>query len=1226
MSLSPDELRARDAGARRAAQTIFDRPLVLEAGAGTGKTRTLVARVATWCMGPGWTRAETELRATPLGQAAELPVERIATRVLQRVVAITFTEAAAAEMAERIAETFGKIARDEALVGVDDRLLPGDRQQRCTRARALMCGLDHLVVRTIHAFCRRLLSTYPIEAGVHPNFQVDADGLLQAEVIRDVIEAHLRDAYTDAGDPGFLALAVHRQGPAEINEALQALVRAGVSPAALDAEPFSGEVVEVLTAALATKLRALQRIAGGRLYGQKPRLKRSEAVLDSVAASVTFIENSTSNSREESRHADGGTDSSQRLGALIARLKELWPQENLTRLHDWGKGKLNATEAKALGGLGEELAPCCADLRLVILHLATLDPELLNLGRGVLRPLLAEVQAQLRARGVETFAALLHDAFTLLSRNPAVAERVSTGIDQLLVDEFQDTDQIQCGIIRILALSGATTRRPGLFIVGDPKQSIYGWRNADLRAYDDFVAEVCTHGGEVYQLAVNFRSVPAILDEVEHVAAPVMLAHQGVQPAFQPLVPCERLASAAGFDAGAFAPVEYWVSWQDAGDQMVTSVVAASRIEAAALARDIALLHAEHAVAWSDVAVLMRSTSDIEVYLGALRDAAIPYVVERDRSYFQRREVIEAWALVQCLLEPSDHIALVAFLRSALVGVPDAALIPLWAQQFPALMTELSRPDPERFAHLDRAIATAAAATPSDVPGIERVRGWDTTLRAAVRHLGALRESFRNDPSDLILEKLRTTLLPEATEAARYLGRYRLANLERFFARLQTALENASGDAHAVLRALRLSISAADEAAEARPKDAGEDAVVITSIHQAKGLDFGHVYLVQLHKETRPERKLANDAAEIDGRWEYRLFDTPTPGFAAVEAHRREVEAAERVRTLYVAMTRAKQRLVLAGRWPADGNPPAAAAAKSHIDLLRSRALAPPDLNRAWNTAAESGVAHVDDAQARWVFPALSSAPLQSVAASIDEPFAPRIAAIATANARLRVLCAEARQRSTRRYSAPISEEAHKELHELLARQFDVRTRPETSAGVATADGAEAVALAAGTAVHRALEAFDLERDPDVEIEAQAQSLEVGMPAALDAEQRAQAVARATATLRRFRSGPLWERFVALRAHIVARELPVLLPPLAETGAVGFVSGAIDLLCRDPADGALFIVDYKTDAVATEDQLQERAGVYASQGALYARALQEALGLEHAPRFELWFLHAGVVR
>ena len=108
----------------------------------------------------------------------------------------------------------------------------------------------------------------------------------------------------------------------------------------------------------------------------------------------------------------------------------------------------------------------------------------------------------------------------------------------------------------------------------------------------------------------------------------------------------------------------------------------------------------------------------------------------------------------------------------------------------------------------------------------------------------------------------------------------------------------------------------------------------------------------------------------------------------------------------------------------------------------------------------------------------------------------------------------------------------------------------------------------------------------------------------------------------RCRTSMLEERFERIRHHVVARELPVLLPPREGDPALGYVSGAIDLVYRDPEDGAFVVVDYKTDRVSGEVELADRAKAYLEQGEIYVRALRESLDLEADPRLELWFLAA----
>jgi ATP-dependent helicase/nuclease subunit A len=1344
-------LLASDRAARAAAQTRFDRPLVLEAGAGTGKTTTLIARLLAWSLGEGWDKsvAETSPGAgqarsaaaetpgaagdgspatgdpdpaaaapsladsagaggragDPGAAAAAAAMAMTAARVLRRVVALTFTEAAAAEMAGRAARelmALGRGARAEWLAAAG--LPPAPELAR--RARALLAALDHLTVETIHAWCFRLLAAHPLEAGVHPRLQIDADGRLLQQVISETVEAALRPGYGTPGDPHLLALAAQGYGPREVAEALAALVDGGMTAAALRRDPFAGDAWPRLRRRIAVACAGLRALLAPRLKGS--RLRNAAGILGALAAldaidtldaidgldAIAAIDglaatdglaeldppapgrpNAPAGHAAESA-ADPGTGAgtaaapddrvAAEIAALERRCAEALPPNLRKHLAGWGHGRLGRQERERLGEVCGELADRAAAVARLLDHLDDLDPERLRHGRLALAPLLAGVEGELRRRGIATFDSLLRGARQLLATHPEVRAKLRRAIDQLLVDELQDTDATQCEVLRWLALDGPADERPGLFLVGDPKQSIYGWRSADLRAYEGFVARVEEGGGEVRQLVENFRSVPAVLGEVARVVGPVMRERPGVQPPFAPLLPCERRAADRGFTAGGRSPVEHWVSWLPAADgeadgggeplslAMVTGdeplspraisggdppapgPVTAAALEAEAIAADLLELHQRHAVPWRDAAILLRSTGDLEIYLDALRRAGIPFAVGRDKQYYRRREVIDAAAAVRTVLDPGDHLALITTLRSPAVGVPDAALLPLWRHELPRLLTELHRPSPAGLATVRRAVEAAAGELPAGVPGLERVAGWELSLLAAIEQLAVLREAFFAEPADAFVERLRRLLLLDATAAARDLGGYRLANLERFFRRLLVELEQGSGDVAAVLRALREDVATGRDAEEGKPPEGAEDAVQVLTIHGAKGLDFAHVYLPQLHKPgggERPATAVGSPPGAGPDGCEYRLLGAVTPGFDLVEERRLEVEAAERVRTLYVAMTRARDRLVLAGDWPRQpADPRLPEQARTHLQLLAWRQGC-PDLQRLWRD--DGGGRLVDPEGVTWRFPALSDRPVAAATPggpARGEVLAPP-ATIAAQAALLAGWRAAATARMARPFGAAASEEAHAQLREAAAAADPANpadaaagTRSAPPAAAATAVDGRELAMASGAALHRALELWDLDADPAREMERQRALLPAYLSAVAAGEDAARALPRCHRLLERFVSGGLAARLRELAGRVVARELPVLLAPDPDLpdgdGPVAFVSGAVDLLYRDPGNGALVIADYKTDEVAGAD-LARRTAIYASQGAAYVSAVQAALDLAAPPRFELWFVHAG---
>jgi ATP-dependent helicase/nuclease subunit A len=1005
----------------------------------------------------------------------------------------------------------------------------------------------------------------------------------------------MRRAYAARGESAALALAAAGVGPLEVEEELMALLARGVEAASLAEDPLAPARVRAECERLRSTLEEFHAAFTERLL-----VVRRGDVAQEVARAVDHTRQCLAQP----------PDDLAALETLIAELAERWEKSRLDRLRKWSRDDLTDSEREALGAEKPRLVELSAQLVAPLEHWIRLDVPLLTAARRVLAELLEEVEEGMRRRGSASFSRLLTQTAALIARQPDVARRVRLRIDQILVDEFQDTDRCQCAIIGALALQGPPDERPGLFIVGDPKQSIYGWRSADLAAYESFTDRVCAEGGARHALSVNFRSVPAILDEVERVIAPVMIRARGLQPSFQPLVPSPENAAPSQADESRFAPVEYWISAQwEGGAPRKTLAREAAEIEARALAVDLRELRAAADVAWRDVGVLFRSRGDWDIYLGALREADIPFTVEGDRSYYRRREIIDAAALLRCVLDPNDHLALLTLLRSSAVGVPDAALLPLWRRELPARVGALSAPDPEELSALRAALDEVVRALPDDVPGLDRVRGWDANLHHAASAIAQLRQSFASDPADVFVENLRTSFLLEVSEAARFLGAWRVANLERFF-RMITEELAPGADAQRVLRSVRSAVSEEEPGEEGQPLDLAPDAVRILTLHGAKGLDFDHVYLMQLHKGSGRRSQGESQVHAHDGRFELCLAGAPSLGWDLALAARNRVAEAEHVRTLYVGMTRAKKRLVLAGLWPAFQKGRAGA---THVALLGRRQPAPPDLAQLLRACAGAqGADSTAAAQTRWVSPALRALRPAPAAPAATAP--PLDLSLARADAEV---LWRAREEAAARMARPLGAAASAAAH-AGEEPLDASTWPD----VERADGSAGALLAklAGTAVHRALEAFDLEADPALETARQGAAFEAMLAPLVPPDRLDAAVREARERLQRLAQGSLLERLRALRSRVVARELPILLAARPQERPLEFVSGVIDLVYRDPETDAFVIVDYKTDRLENDAALDARTRIYAQQGVAYRRAVREAFDLTHTPRFELWYL------
>ncbi|MEE2829030.1 MAG: 3'-5' exonuclease, partial [Myxococcota bacterium] len=891
-----------------------------------------------------------------------------------------------------------------------------------------------------------------------------------------------------------------------------------------------------------------------------------------------------------------GEEAIPELGQLAEELADSLPKGRSARLGLWARLKFNKGESESFAARAGEVSAAADRTFRLLKSVYRFDPVLVGASRQLLAPMLEDVRERLRCRGLVGFSDLLRGAGRLLEARSDVCGRLRSEIDQLLVDEFQDTDPIQCALVGRLALEGPATERPGLFVVGDPKQSIYGWRSADLAAYENFLGRMERAGGEQLTLVANRRSRTKVLEEVDRVVGPVMSAEPGLQPAFQSL---EAVREDAGADyGGPGAAIEYWISslWDEneGAPAEKTRAGEATLIEARQIARDLCRLQAA-GQSLSRVGILFRSTGDLDRYLDALRDFGVPYVVERDRSYFRRREVIDAISLVRSILEPTDQVALLGLLRSPWIGLPDAALIPLWCGGFPGRVASLEAPDPEALAAL-RTLLDGVADELHDlreVPGLAELGRWEDSVFEALLHIASLRAAWEELPADRFVEELRRRFLLEATEASRYLGGYRLANLERFFADLSLLLDEAAGLPQDLLRRLRTYLSDAREAEEARPDAPADDAVRIMTIHKSKGLDFDHVYIPQLHKQSGSAPPLGGigtrtGAAQVAGEWNYEIFGSPSLGWAAVGERDEEVGRRERIRLLYVAMTRARDRLVLVGNWLVSGNAPSdPIEARSLLDLVRARRGGVPDISEAMSQLADAGSDRLDAQGVRWVFPVLDREDIQGLALPGPRP-GPSPEEVFEEARLLARLRAEAAERMARPFGTAASAEAHRQL----ALERDESGEETVVSGPSRPKGFGA---GVGTAVHRALEQIDLDYPPSAALAEQIDALPGYLACLVPAEQLPEAVEEATAVLSAFWEGALGERLRTLSEALVARELDFLASPGAG-GGLGFVTGAIDLVYRDPCEGGRWVVaDFKTDRVERPEVLAERVAAYTLQ-------------------------------
>jgi ATP-dependent helicase/nuclease subunit A len=555
------------------------------------------------------------------------------------------------------------------------------------------------------------------------------------------------------------------------------------------------------------------------------------------------------------------------------------------------------------------------------------------------------LRERLHATGLVDFDTLLVATRDLLRDHPEVREAQKARFTSILVDEFQDTDPLQYEIVFFLAeVEGGGSRdawsarlAPGrLFIVGDAKQSIYRFRGADYGAYRRAVERVRGAGGVELSLTANFRSVPGVLGPINDLGRAWRPSDH--LPAYE-AIEAER--------AGEKAPaVEIWTTPHGTAAADVRR-----RAEGRAIASEVRALH-RSGVPYGDVLVLLRGFGEVSLYLRELREAGIPFVASGGKTFYERPEIVQAIGVLRAVANETDPIARLAYLRSPAGAVPDADLL----HGSPAVVAAEGRL---------AALRAEIASIPVDV---------------AVRH---------------VLE--RSGLF--ALNALGFEGAQRLANLEKLVS-----------DASEFARDGRLTLLELIDALEERPRgeeegesplaDEQTDAVRLMSIHRAKGLEARVVILADLAAGrvhfTERDWKIGIDRSSGEER-----LTIEGPGFlntacAIKRLENRAHEAAEDTRLLYVALTRAQDRLiVLAGTnrqgpapwidalkvWGYDQAVPPSDGAALHGGAVRFRLIDPP----ATEAPVAAGVpAGAPEAVERYVAASLASTvkpPFQSPSA-----------------------------------------------------------------------------------------------------------------------------------------------------------------------------------------------------------------------------------------------------
>lgn len=466
----------------------------------------------------------------------------------------------------------------------------------------------------------------------------------------------------------------------------------------------------------------------------------------------------------------------------------------------------------------------------------------------ILRRFDAESRQARQTTGAVDFTDLEEFAVQLLENHRDIREQVQESFEYVLMDELQDTNPIQWKIVGLI-------RRPGrFFAVGDINQSIYGFRHAEPQLFERFEENMKQAGLEVDRLEANYRTRPEILDAVTRILLQPSWENKGIRS--------HELRPGSQFEPGEPPFVEILCSSRKEGDEADVNLWLAARL------RELygrPLSGEPRPARFSDMAIFVRNSSSFPEIENALARFSIPYVISGGRTFFEATEVIDLLNLLRAMADPGDEIAAFALLRSPLFGVSDEEIFRRRIGR--ELLTQEERDQLDALRRLCSQLPVSAA-----LARFLDERGYWQSLNPLA-----------------------------AANAAKFL-------------RMLEGLEGEAGrDAASLLEEIEALRKAAKEANAPVPE--AFDAVQVMTIHKAKGLEFPIVAVAALEQGEKPNTESALYDAELGLGFKWRAESGKTvedPVFLAIEERRKLRGSAERDRLLYVALTRAKERMILA--------------------------------------------------------------------------------------------------------------------------------------------------------------------------------------------------------------------------------------------------------------------------------------------------------------------------
>ncbi len=797
---------------------------------------------------------------------------------IDQIVAITFTNRAANQMRERLRSELNHMLRISTDV---------ERRRWLNYKRTL----DGAVITTIHGFCARMLREFPVEARVDPQF-ILLDEHRAAMMLESMVEQVLSEFITGGHvEISRLTLGV---GRSRLAAALTQLYR------------------EVRSKGLSLEDLAL---ATAKVHATEKDHARALEELEKTMDEFLALRIKTPGTAR--KHADLAS----RWPEVLELLRSIPAHETLGEycrdVEAFRRYRLSATSTVADHVRAVDALVWSPDLQgrvpqvCLDIFASQYALEMINL--------LVRVDQRLNEEKQKISALDFDDlelrTLSLLER-PEVIARTSERYRFFLVDEFQDTNAVQKVLLERLALSKG--RRPAnLFIVGDRKQSIYGFRGADVDVFREMTDVLLAAGGEEKPLQLNFRSQPPLIAFFNHLF-PLLFEVPRDVPASETknldqLGYVKHEASEAKRELRDNGPlVEFLVSSKPSLEDDPRAEQDSRVLDAQQVARRITSLMRSSTpkLNYRDIALLFRAMTQVQIYESVFRRANIPYQTVLGRGFYEREEITDLIQLLRFLDNKTDELALAAVLRSPLCGISDNALLALRSAP---LLSEVETAVPLRALSGTRPLYKALRSH-TEIAYISAEE--HELLDRAAKLISQLVDRRHHYPIHDLLRYAVEESEYMTVVAANFDGAQRLANVERLFT---LAARFESSGTHLIRDFVRYveEFEAIGSRESEGQIDQAADAVRLMTIHQAKGLEFPVVIIPDLQRLSR----VATDTWVLLDRRQGLTLKVPdgrgnlVAGCTFSEFEKRHAwrEQFESMRLLYVAASRAEDRLILAG-------------------------------------------------------------------------------------------------------------------------------------------------------------------------------------------------------------------------------------------------------------------------------------------------------------------------